>query len=114
MRKRAKFSNSPPPTIQTSTSSDSLSTWLGSTFSSALRLPVDCENSRFCPGCGRALKEFVILQWWRLLFGASGDKRRPELTVETVVRDDGQVRDEDRISRFSRKRAAPLEAMIDN
>lgn len=94
MRQEQESSNLPPPTIQTSTSSDSLSTWLGSIASSALRLLAVREKARLCPGCIRALNELVTLQCWRPLFGVSGDKRRPELTAEIVVRD-GHVRDDD-------------------
>lgn len=94
MRKERTFSNLPPPTIQTSTSSDSLSICLGSTFSSALRLLADREKARVCPGCMRALNELVALQCWRLLRGVSGDRWRPGLAAE-IARDDGQVRDED-------------------
>lgn len=95
----------PPPTIQTSTSSDSLSTCRGSKwpFSSVSFLDIDCENARVWLGVERAEQRILV--------------RLPEVVVETRgaehnVEDGLENREGfDRASRLKRRKTTPLEAM---
>lgn len=103
----------PPPTMQTSTSSDSLSTCLGSKspFSSVNFLCADCENNRIWPAPREATA--------RLRASCRRDAgNRPVDLREALASVDNEevaleIRDEEgRSSRLRRGKTAAFEAMM--
>lgn len=100
------FKYIPPPTMHTSTSSDSRSSVRGSNspFSSVKRRDSDCEKARVCVvnNAGRVAKRRP--EDVKVLAG-----RRTGATVETGVARENR---RDRTSRLKRGKTAPFEAIV--